>query len=295
MTFDSSLSVSTANHRADHAELEEFGSNIQPNGCHERWERRGGLGSPVYIYQQWRGLWWSVLCVQLFICAYRLLVPKIEPLKKPFGVRSETKKSQTIASDWWWLLLETSYWHERRTHQHPTSKMTPGLLQLFHLSRSQGTIYLEIFRQMDGTTTIVFFGRSMVRLSTLFLQSLIIWVEYLTSFAMSLGMFWVLTRWWDYIGIISNPKGFRSLRVEATGKFWVMGESCAYGWPYCNAADLTQQNLTQKGMKLGVGLHKYKDKQRPEADRLSVSPVLGTWENHDFRLWSTRICPLSAE
>lgn len=141
-----------------------------------------------------------------------------------------------------------------------------------------------------------FFGRSIVRLSTLFLQSLIISVEYLASCAMSLWVFECSEFWPDdgiILGLYQIQKGFKSLRVEATGKFWIMD-------PYFNNADLIQQNLTNKGIKLGVGYISI------NGQKLTVFlfplAVAGMCRFGGpgkifvfFRLWSTRICPLSAE
>ena len=123
--------------------------------------------------------------------------------------------------------------------------------------------------------TIVFFGRSIVRLSTLFLQI----SNFMRYESMSLWMFRVLARWWDYIGIISNPKGVKSLWVEATGKFWIMD-------PYFNNADLIQQNLTNKRIKLGVGyISTNGQKLTVFLFPLAVAgmcPFWGTWENFCF-------------
>ncbi len=118
------------------------------------------------------------------------------------------------------------------TSMNDVTRNWPGLLQLFHLCRSQGsTVYLEIFRQME--CTVVFLGRSIVCLSTLFLQSLIIWVEYLTSSAMSLGMFWFFVRRWDYIKSIQIPRTSSLYELRQLENFG----SWAYGWLYFNDAD----------------------------------------------------------
>lgn len=172
--------------------------------------------------------------------------------------------------------------------------MTPGLLQLFHLSRSQGTIYLEIFRQMEDTI-VFFFGRSIVRLSTLFLQSLIICVEYLTSCAMSLWVF-ECSEFWPDDGIIL---GLYQIQKASSSYELRQLENLGHG-PYFNNADLIQQNLTNKRIKLGVGyISTNGQKLTVFLFPLAVAGMCrfgGPGKNFVFfRLWSTRICPLSAE
>ena len=81
------------------------------------------------------------------------------------------------------------------------------------------------------------------------------------------------------MGLYQIQKGFKSLWVEATGKFWVMG-------PYFNNADLIQPNLTNKGTKLGVGyISTNGQKLTVFLFPLAVAgmcPFWGTWEKFCF-------------